>query len=338
MSERQTIVTGRPVTHPGPSSKSRTSVRVGTTRPHPASDLSGGDAGSASTSGDGDRRLIDLVVEAVEATGATSGIVEFQSVALSRISYCFPAAGDAAHPMLYSRTHESTGVVLNGTATVGYRREDPEAGHTRWVHFHAAWTDANGILRGGHLWPETTASTPLANATVWPLHGMDLVNATDPETELPVFSPVPIGDADSPEDTTGPEHLTSATALTAGDRRVVFARVCPNEEISQVIARLTDEHDLHGGSVCGGTGSLVGATFTDERIVEGPATEIISLSGRLPSRPAADGPDSSPLVLSCVLIDANAEVHGGVLAPTGNLVGATYDLVLAGPQRAAAEV
>jgi predicted DNA-binding protein with PD1-like motif len=295
------IVPGRPVKHPGSAAAVRTTLAHGRTRPRAVTDLLRPDADDRSPTA-----LLDLVAGAVEAAGADSGIVELGPVDLPSVSYCFPAYGDSTHPMLYSATHSGAGTLLRGTATVGFRRESPGAPLTRWAHFHVSWTDREGTLRGGHLWPETTAAGPLVQSTVWPLYGITLVNRLDEETQLPVFFP---------------EQNGRSTA--DGDRPALFARVHPNEEIGTVIADLTRRHGLEGGSVVGGTGSIVGAIFEDGRRVEGPATEVITLGGALTG--------TEPRLTS-TLISASAEVHGGVLAPTGNLVGATYDLMLAGPQ------
>src|SRR5699024_1459128 len=71
-----------------------------------------------------------------------------------------------------------------------------------------------------------------------------------------------------------------------------------------------------------------GAVFDDGRVVDGPATEVISLAGRLDD--SAAGP------LTCTLITARGTVESGRLAPEGNIVGATYDLLLTGPAAASA--
>ena len=313
----QQIVPGRAVIHPGPVAEDRITAVAGRTRPHFISDLL-----TALPERQPDPSLLtDAVIAAVEAAGADSGIVEFSTLRLPHISYCYPAAGDAVHPMLYSETHTSTGTVLEGTATVGWRRRPSEPGGEqtgdleRWVHFHASWVDEAGTLRGGHLWPETVTAGALERATVWPLHGITLVNDFDDETELPVFTPVRA------------EAVTAAPP-SPGDRDAVFARVRPNAEIHAVVRGLTVAHNLAGGAVRGGTGSLVGAVFDDGRVVDGPATEVISLAGRLDD--SAAGP------LTCTLITARGTVESGRLAPEGNIVGATYDLLLTGPVAASA--
>jgi predicted DNA-binding protein with PD1-like motif len=310
----QQIVPGRAVTHPGPVAEDRVTAVRGRTRPHLVPDLL-----AASAREPGPILLTQAVVAAVEAAGADSGIVEFSTLRLPHISYCFPAAGDAVHPMLYSETHTSTGTVLEGTATVGWRRRPGETGGDstgdleRWVHFHASWVDDAGALRGGHLWPQTQIDGPLERAIVWPLHGITLINDFDDETELPVFSP-------------SPAHAATVAPSSAGDRDAVFARVRPNAEIHEVVHGLTNVHGLVGGAVRGGTGSFVGAVFDDGRIVDGPATEVISLAGHLDD--TAVGP------LTCTLITAHGTVESGRLAAAGTIVGATYDLLLTGPPTA----
>lgn len=317
----QHIVPGQPVSHPGPAAADRITAASGITLPIAASDLLGDNlpAGSVASRDEDSadrstRPLGDLMVEVVEAAGADSGIVEFSALAMPRISYCIPAIGDAAHPMSYSDTRESSGLMLHGTATVGFRRDPSDDSRlTRWVHMHAAWTDADGTLHGGHLWPASRTADPLAHATVWPLYGITLVNSLDEETRMPVFAPLPTS-------------VTSAgraqLRARSGARPAVFARVRPNVDIAWAVATLGREHGLAGGSVRGGCGSLTGALFDDGRVVEGPATEIIALSGRIAQGPTA---------LSASVISASGRVHGGRLAARGNLVSVTYDLMLTGP-------
>jgi predicted DNA-binding protein with PD1-like motif len=317
----QHIVPGQPVSHPGPAAEDRITAVSGITVPIAASDLLGEILPSGSLAPKDEdfadrstRPLGDLMVEVVEAAGADSGIVEFSALAMPRISYCIPAPGDAAHPMSYSDTRESSGLMLHGTATGGFRQDPADATRlTRWVHMHAAWTDADGTLRGGHLWPASRTADPLAHATVWPLYGITLVNSHDEETRMPVFAPLP-GTVSS----AGRAQLRARS----GARPAVFARVRPNVDIAQAVADLGREHGLTGGSVRGGCGSLTGALFDDGRIVEGPATEIIALSGCLIPGTAA---------LSASVISASGRVHGGRLAARGNLVSVTYDLMLTGP-------
>ena len=312
----QQIEPGRSVAHPGPVTDDRVTAVRGRTRPQHFADLLSGSPAHPDASGPGARFLVDAVTAAVDAAGADSGIVEFSTVRLPHISYCFPAAGDAVRPMLYSETHTSSGTVFEATATVGWRRRPSDEGESpadleRWVHFHASWVDDAGMLRGGHLWPDTTVAGTLDRATVWPLYGITLVNAFDDETELPVFTPVR---AEAP---------ATAAPLSRGDRDAVFARVRPNQEIHGTVRGLTTAHGLAGGAVRGGTGSFVGAMFDDGRTIEGPATEVISLAGRLDD--TAAGP------LTCSLITARGTVASGRLAAEGNIVGATYDLLLTGP-------
>lgn len=334
-----TLLPGQIVRHPGIVAADRTTHVMGRTRPFTASEAveaarrPGAGAQLSPLLETGPRPLFDVMVAVVEATGADSGVVEFSGIALPRVSYCFPAYGDEEHPMLYSATHESAGIVLQGTATVGFRRDEGTGARSRWIHFHIAWVDDAGDVHGGHLWPETLMEGALMNATVWPLYGMTLVNALDEETLLPVFTPHPSETA--PPSPQSPASVPSAPGGRStpddddlpGDRDALFARVRPNEELVEVIDRLARAHGLVGGSIRGGTGSLVGgATFVDRKVSIGPASEIIALTGQL-----EDATATRPASLSCSLVVAGGHVHGGRLHPQGNLVGATYDLMLVGP-------
>lgn len=259
--------------------------------------------------------VMDALTRAVRAAGSDYGFVEIGTGPLARVEYCYPAYGDETHPMLYSATHVSEhATALFGAATVGERvvpdGAAPEA-RERWSHIHLMWADADGSVRGGHLWPETVVDGDGPEVLVYAVHGFSLVNARDPETQLPVF-----GGHTEP----GPQ---------AGDGRILFARVAPNIELAEAIVEVCRRHGVRRARPVAGTGSFVGVTLADRTTgetieVPGPALEVMRLSGTID----LDGPADAQVVLEMSAVDGRGAVHSGRLAQAGNPVGATFDLAL----------
>lgn len=111
--------------------------------------------------------------------------------------------------------------------------------------------------------------------------------------------------------------------------RTVVARVMPNEDITGSVTRICNENNFRAAVVRGGTGSLIGAVFEGDdggpmRIVDGPATEVVTLVGHL--MPDTDG--TSSVHLSCSLVDKHGTVHAGRLVPGENPVSVTFELVV----------
>ncbi|MGW4479824.1 PCC domain-containing protein [Rhodococcus triatomae] len=247
------------------------------------------------------RRLIDAIDDELARVGADSAQVELLGGPLSRVSYCVPAlCTDGSRAAWYSDTHEAvTPVTLaGGSATVG--RRDGE----RFMHCHAAWYDANGDLRGGHLWPDTVVgATPVEVA----LHVFDsavLTSGVDDETLMPVFTPSP------------------TTNVVVGNRRSVMTRVRPGVEIHEAVQKVMAECGFDEASVRGSLGSLVGATLLRDggvELADGPATEV-ALAGH-----AVRGGEAH---LSAFVMDRHGAVHVGELARRGNLVAVTFELLV----------
>ncbi|MBF4160747.1 PCC domain-containing protein [Nocardioides acrostichi] len=253
-------------------------------------------------------RLLDALDEALSAAGVTCGQVELLDGVLSAVDYCFPAIGGATGPVVgYCETQHALGPVrlLAGSATVGFRDEK------RFIHCHAAWFDADGRLRGGHLWPETWIGASGLQAIVHALENVDLTSTDDPESYLPVFAPA-LGAASRP-------------VAPAETHRAVMSRVCAGENLIASCAAIMREHGLTEAALSGSLGSLVGAALERASgllIVDGPATEV-SLSGRV--RLAPHGAVDHQV--SAVVIDRYGRVHIGLLTDD-NIVAVTVELLL----------
>ena len=252
------------------------------------------------------RRLIDALDSALVDLGVTSAQVELLDGTFSRLSYCYPAPpGDRPAAVWFSDTVEARvpARLLAGSMTVGTRAGE------RYFHCHAAWVDAAGELRGGHVWPETVVGPGSLHVLIHALDGVDSRSAVDPETTLPVFTP----------------HALAPTRPDAGDaRRAVMSRLHPGVDVTAAITEIAAEHGFAEASVSGSVGSLVGVVLQGPDgsvVVEGPATEV-SFAGVVPA------PGKGSPTVSVVAVDSQAQVHTGLLVPGENLVAVTVELLV----------
>lgn len=261
------------------------------------------------------RRLIDALDELLEDAGVRCAQVELLSGSFSEVAYCYPAIGKAAdQPIWYSpeQAAESPVSLVGGGTTVGFRDG------ARFIHAHAAWFDAHGDLRGGHLMPETRIGANGVTVVAHTLEDATQYSADDPESRLPVFTPT----AGRP---TGPSADRSSGVSDASTRRAVIARVCPGENLLAACGELMRAHNLRSARVGGSIGSLVGAALqrpSGVLWIDGPATEV-ALNGHL----QLDEQGNVAGQLSAIVIDRHGRVHMGDLLPE-NIVAVTVELFL----------
>jgi len=247
-------------------------------------------------------RLVDAIDEELVRLGLDSAQVDLVGGPLRRVSYCFPALStDGATAAWYSATHEAVvpAELVGGSATVG--RRDGE----RFMHCHAAWFDAFGELRGGHLWADTVVGEAPVEVVLHAFDAATLTSDTDEETRMPVFTPSVVARLDAP----------------GARRRAVMSRVRPGIELHDAIHQVMAVAGFTRASVRGSLGSLVGATLVREDGVAtsvGPATEV-ALSGHV----SADDTH-----LTGIVIDRYGMVAIGELAEAGNLVAVTFELLV----------
>lgn len=281
-----------PVKHPGPRVEPRI-VSVPTRSRAVWATLSEG------------QRLVDGLDDLLARSGARSAQVELLSGTLSDVTYCYPAIGASDdQPIHYSATQAAMGPValVGGGATVGHREGE------RFMHCHAAWFDADGRLRGGHLLPETWIGATGLTVVVHTLDDGLQHSATDPESRLPVFTP-----ARAP----GGLGLDGVTA--------VVSRICPNENLFGACAEVMHQYGLSDVRIVGSIGSLVGAAIqrpSGVMLIDGPATEV-ALTGRL----TLDDVGGVSGQLSAVVIDRHGRVHLGDLT-SDNIVAVTVELFM----------
>ncbi|WP_326686290.1 MULTISPECIES: PCC domain-containing protein [unclassified Streptomyces] len=249
--------------------------------------------------------LADALAELTVGHGATSAQAELLGGTLGHVSYCVPAVctdGSAAVGFSAARTARGPANVIAGSVTVGLRDDAP------FVHCHAAWIDAGGVIQAGHVRPETTVGRVPLHAVLHPLPGVRNTSAVDPETRLPVFTP------------------TAARAdIPAGGGRVAFSRVLPGENVRDAAEQVCRDQGFRRAVVRATLGSLVGPTLRRDdshHTLEGPAAEVISLLGEV-------GPDADPAgQLHTLVVDSAGAVHGGVLVAENSPVAVTMELLI----------
>ncbi len=253
--------------------------------------------------------LLAGISAGMQQSGIRSGTVRLANFQVESLQYVRPAeTNDDEHVAFYSETHriETPVHLLLAVATFGEKDGNP------FVHCHALWTDPQGKVKGGHLHNDQVRVCQDTHVTASGVANVAMSVEFDDETRFSLFRPRLIEDQE--------DHA----AVPKGNRRCVIAKVRPNEDLIGSIQTICREHGLHRARIAGSVGSLVGATFTDGRVVPDIATEILAVSGRV--EPGAQSPCAS---LQIALIDPAGDVHFGELAPNENAVLICFELVLA---------
>ena len=250
-------------------------------------------------------RLVDAIDGELAELGVDSAQVEILGGPLARVSYCVPAlCTDGSRAAWYSDTIEATApaTIVAGSATVGRREGE------RFMHCHAAWYDAYGSLRGGHLWPDTVVGTTPVEVVIRGFASCELRSKQDDETLMPVFTP------------------SAGDGSSTGSARAVMTRVRPGVEIHDAVREVMSRNGFRRASVRGSLGSLVGATLRrddDIAVAPGPATEV-TMSGHV----VCEGGRLVEVHLPTFVVDRYGKVHMGELVEDGNLVAVTFELLL----------
>ncbi len=254
-------------------------------------------------------RLLDAVADLLARTGSAGAVGDLVGGTLSAFDYYIPALGAPGGAVAtFSDPHPGAGPVrlVRGGVTIGRR-----AGEV-FVHSHAVFEGRDGVLRAGHLIPESVVLGPGVTARVAASADVVYDVAPDPETTMSLFMPTRVG-APAPG---GP-----------GSRRGVVCRIRPNVDLATAIEELAERQGWGAASVRGQIGSLVGGRLLQEDgsilEVEGPATEVMYLDGTVRT---VDGRMSADLVLG--MVDRFGRIHRGGLVRGLNPVAMTYELVL----------
>jgi predicted DNA-binding protein with PD1-like motif len=249
--------------------------------------------------------LQEAVIRPLRAAGFASAMVELESGALAPFAYVLPAhSPDSTHAAWYSDTHAPAGGARleRACATLGLRDGQPS------LHCHAVWTEAGGSRRAGHVLTERSIVAAPIIARAWGLSGAAFQAAPDAETNFTLFQPV------SQEPSTP----------SPGASRVAAIRIRPNEDVTEALEAACRQHGFARAVPRGSIGSLVGARFTDGRVVEDIATELLVTGGGL--APDAAGVPRGELAVA--LADMRGQVHEGWLLRGRNPVCITFELLL----------
>lgn len=234
--------------------------------------------------------LNDAITAPLVAAGFQAATVTIAGAALNPLRYVMPGPPDnASHVAYFTAPAAPAGTchLIQANATFGWNAGKPS------VHCHAAWTEPDGQTRGGHILPlETTVAEP-AEAVAWGFRDPRIETAPDRETNFTLFQPSGVS--------------------RPGNARL--ARVKPNQDILTAIETVAPPEAVIRGSL----GSLIGASFTDGRVLDDIATEVLVRQGHVRGGRAE---------LELLAVDMKGDVHQGWLKRGENPVCITFDLVI----------
>ena len=248
--------------------------------------------------------LLEAARRGFAAEGFAGGTLNFRGGALGRFAYVMPAlskTGDNA--AFYSDTFRPAGIsrLKMGAMILGARDGAP------FFHCHALWLEADGRAGGGHILPEETVVAEAFEVDAFGVDGAVFMAEPDPETNFKLFGPVP-----------------SARSRAATTSRAFALRLRPNRDFASALEEFCRERGIVSARIHGGVGSTIGARFTDGRIVEPFATELLVRSGVIASG-AGGAPEAA---LDVALVDYTGGLAQGRLIRGDNPVLMTMELVL----------
>lgn len=238
--------------------------------------------------------LNDAVTAPLIEAGFQSATVTIAGAVLAPFSFVMPGPPDGpAHVAYFTSAVSPPGEtrIEQANATFGWADGKP------FIHCHAAWTEADGRRRGGHILPRETRVAEPAEAVAWGFSDARIETAADPETNFTLFQP----------------------RGSDANEGAVLARVKPNEDIVTAVERIAATAGMADAMVRGSLGSLIGAKFVDGRVLDDIATEVLVRQGRV-----RDGNAE----LDLLVVDMQGDVHVGRLVRGQNPVCITFDLVL----------
>jgi predicted DNA-binding protein with PD1-like motif len=248
--------------------------------------------------------LLEATRRGFAAAGFAGGVWNASGGALGPFAYVMPALSKTSeHAAFYSDAFRPAGVTWLKLATMTFGERDG----VPFFHCHALWTEADGRFAGGHILPEDTIVAEPFTVQAFGIDGAMFTAEHDPETNFKLFGPVAAKAA-------GAETATRAFAL----------RLRPNQDFAHSLEAFCRAHSAKGARLRGGVGSIIGARFTDGRVVEPFATEMAVTSGLI--APGTDGALNA--TLDVALVDYLGGTAEGRLARGDNPVLMTMELVL----------
>ena len=248
--------------------------------------------------------LLEAARRGFAREGFASGTLNIRSGALGPFSYVMPALSKTGeNAAFYSDTFRPAGItrLQMATMTLGQRDGAP------FFHCHALWTEADGRAGGGHILPEQTVVAEPFTVEAFGIDGAVFAAEPDQETNFKLFGPV--------------RRMATSAGTTA---RAFALRLRPNQDFAWALEAFCRERGITRARVRGGVGSIIGAHFTDGRVVEPFATEMAVSTGSIAK--AASGALEAELDVS--LIDYLGGLAVGRLTRGDNPVLMTMELVL----------
>jgi predicted DNA-binding protein with PD1-like motif len=248
--------------------------------------------------------LLEAARRGFVAEGFAGGTVSMTGGALGPFAYVMPALSKTGeNAAFYSDIFRPAGIarLKLATMTLGARDGAP------FFHCHGLWTEADGRSNGGHILPEETVVAEPFAVDAFGIDGAAFTAEPDPETNFKLFGPVARPSA-------GVETTSRAFAL----------RLRPNQDFGGALEAFCRERGIISAKLHGGVGSTIGARFTDGRVVEPFATEILVRSGTI----ASDAAGALRAELDIGLVDYTGGLATGRLIRGDNPVLMTMELVL----------
>ena len=248
--------------------------------------------------------LLEAARRGFAREGFASGTLNIRSGALGPFSYVMPALSKTGeNAAFYSDIFRPPGItrLQLGAMTLGQRDDPP------FFHCHALWTEADGHPGGGHILPEETVVAEPFTVEAFGIDGAVFAAEPDQETNFKLFGPV--------------RRMATSAGTTA---RAFALRLRPNQDFAWALEAFCRERGITRARVRGGVGSIIGAHFTDGRVVEPFATEMAVSTGVVAR--GASGALEAELDVS--LIDYLGGLAVGRLTRGDNPVLMTMELVL----------
>src|SRR5436190_5532815 len=222
--------------------------------------------------------LLEAARRGFAEAGFAGGVLNIRGGALGPFAYVMPALSKTPdHAAFYSDIYRPAGVsrLKIGTMTLGERDGAP------FFHCHALWTEADGRAGGGHILPEETVVAEPFTVEAFGIEDAVFAAEPDQETNFKLFGPV----------------RCAATSADTNARAFVL-RLRPNQDFAWALEAFCRERGITRARVRGGVGSIIGARFTDGRLVEPFATEMAVSTGSIAK--AASGALEAELDVSLI--------------------------------------
>jgi len=249
--------------------------------------------------------LLEAARRGFAGGGFTGGTLNMDTGALGPLAYVMPALSKTGeNAAFYSDTFRPPGItrLQLGAMTLGQRDDPP------FFHCHALWTEADGHPGGGHILPEETVVAEPFTVEAFGIEGAVFMAEPDQETNFKLFGPV----------------RCAATISADTTARAFVLRLRPNQDLAWALEAFCRERGITRARVRGGVGSIIGAHFTDGRLVEPFATEMAVSTGIV----AKGASGALEAELEVALVDYLGGLAVGRLTRGNNPVLMTMELVL----------